>query len=208
MAECALQQTVIVMQYPGVVTVSLTARFTQTFEAPVTRYAKALVLVSATWLATGCVENAPTTVLDERTIPRPRFTFDCTFSAAFCQDIQASINHLKNHDNAGCIAAGNAAQARFNASGYGFRPAQAGVPLPPATRAYVWMDANTPPQTTFTGYHSTDPNTYITELGIIQLTEELAGTIAHEEQHQSGMEDPNHTWGTGVFMANTCQQSS
>lgn len=193
------------MQFPGVVKVSLSARLTQTFEAPVTRCAKALVLLSATWLSTGCVENAPTNGFDERTIPGPRFTYDCTFSGAFCQDIQASINHLKGHGNVGCINAGNAAQARFDAKGYGFRPAQANVPLPPGTRAYVWMNANIPPQTTFTGYHSTDPNTYITDLGITQLTEVLAGTIAHEEQHQNGMEDPNETWGIGVFMANTCQ---
>lgn len=39
------------------------------------------------------------------------------------------------------------------------------------------------------------------DLGIEQLTELPAGTIAHEEQHHNGLEDPNETWNTAVVMA-------
>jgi hypothetical protein len=87
---------------------------------------------------------------------------------------------------------------RFDAEGYGFRP---GDGDPGKGHMYVLMD---PDPGTFSGWGPSDQNTYVNSSAFGGSTSSLGGLIAHEEEHQSGEDGPNHNTGIANATQATC----
>jgi hypothetical protein len=96
---------------------------------------------------------------------------------------------------------GEAARARYNAVGYGYRPAPSSVPN---RLAYVQMYPNGPGEYTVSGWHAANGNVFVEEHGMEQLNEVIGGWIAHEEEHQLGMDGPGHNTGVGPNTEHVC----
>lgn len=131
----------------------------------------ALVVFVACALAAGCA-----TPTGEQTSgsPRPSFFinwwgYDCQLNPARCDEVQNAINYLQNSGNATCAGLGYAAQARYDAQGYGFRE----------TDDYGVMGYTVPgDSSTWLGTNQQSGNTF--------GNSQAANTIAHEEAHHAG----------------------
>lgn len=89
-----------------------------------------------------------------------------------------------------------------SSSGKGY---DCGDNLKPNETAYTFADPNPPGLYTYSGWHANTGMVYINLLGIQQPIEFLAGTLAHEEQHQNGNDGPENT-GLAVAAGITCRQ--
>lgn len=66
---------------------------------------------------------------------------------------------------------------------------------------YVVMESNS---NYASGDGPTDYNTYVEDSAFLKPIAELAGLIAHEEQHQYGLENREHTVGVGETAGEEC----
>lgn len=155
------------------------------------------MLITCAIAASSCSETAPQLTAPE--IVLPRFTYDCTLGAALCDQISDAISDLEGSQDGTCQWAGSMARLRFNAEGYGFRP---GNPAEfPQYDAYVVMQDD---WTWYSGYAPTDYNTYVNPSLFNHSTSSMAGTIAHEEMHQGGWDNPSHTTGYAAGAQQLC----
>lgn len=120
-------------------------------------------------------------------------------STAQCDEISAAITHLETSSQSHCQARGVAARARFNAIGYGFRYGN-GATQSGTSDFDMYTSWN--PNAQNGAY--TDGNTYVNATGMIQLTEVMAGLIAHEEVHHMGQDNPQHTFNQAYPTQNSC----
>ena len=121
--------------------------------------------------------------VDEQ-LANPRFYLDCTLGTFVCSQVDAAISQLQARSNFSCAAAGSAARARYNATGYGFRPAVYDVA--PEFDAHVIMEVNwlMPSE-----YGLTDDSTYLRGLFFRVIIERQSGLLAHEQMHQLGWDN-------------------
>ena len=136
--------------------------------------------------------------MDEQ-LANPRFYLDCTLGTFVCSQVDAAISQLQARSNFSCAAAGSAARARYNATGYGFRPAVYDVA--PEFDAHVIMEVNwlMPSE-----YGPTDDNTYLHGSFFSRDTERQAGLLAHEEIHQLGWDNAAEQTGVANGMSAAC----
>lgn len=123
-------------------------------------------------------------------IDGPRFTYDCTLGPFLCNQIDGAITRLEQSTNSNCQFAGNMARLRFEAEGYGYRPADRNIA--PFKDAYVLMQEV---PTNYSQWGPTDYNTYVHVSFFSRTQAQQAGVIADEEMHQAGWDNPGHTTG-------------
>ena len=136
--------------------------------------------------------------MDEQ-LANPRFYLDCTLGTFVCSQVDAAISQLQARSNFSCAAAGSAARARYNATGYGFRPAVYDVA--PEFDAHVIMEVNwlMPSE-----YGLTDDSTYLRGLFFRVIIERQSGLLAHEQMHQLGWDNSAEQTGVANQMSATC----
>jgi len=133
------------------------------------------------------------------TIEGPRFTYDCTLGPSLCGQINGAITRLETSTNSNCQFAGNMARLRFEAEGYGYRPGDPSVY--PQYDAYVIQQHD---WSWYSGYGPTDYNTYANPSFFTKTEAQMAGLIAHEEQHQAGWDNPFHSTGIANSFQDQC----
>lgn len=119
---------------------------------------------------------------------------------ARCADLDEMIGSLEQHVDAVCRARGAAARARFDAA-----PGVGGFSLlgtqTSSYDAYVIMQ---PDATKSSGEGPTDNYTYIEPSLWGNGLNARRGVIAHEEDHESGIEDHDHHQGIAASTQATC----
>jgi hypothetical protein len=133
---------------------------------------------------------------------RPRATWeDCTLGSSRCAMISEAISGLESHDDGWCRVLGSSARDRFNATGYGFRPASTSGFPPQPYDMYVIMQFD---PSYDSGYGPTDKNTYVEDVAFTRSTGQMSGVIAHDETHQAGSDNLNHTTGVAEEARDRC----
>lgn len=156
-----------------------------------------LAAVIMTVLLSSCI--VATELVAPPKIDGPRFTYDCTLGPSLCGQINGAISRLEGSSNSNCEFAGSMARLRFEAEGYGYR---AGNPSEyPQYDAYVIQEQD---WSWYSGFGPTDYNTYANPSFFSRTEAQMAGLIAHEEQHQGGWDNPFHSTGIANSFQDQC----
>lgn len=130
----------------------------------------------------------------------PSTDADCWGYSWQCDQVRAGIAYLLQHANESCRAAGQSAQARYDAppGEAGFAPGNAGGDN---DQMYVIMGY---PASTPSGQGATDHYTYM-QGSYYGLSDAQSGAlIAHEEEHQNGDDGINHNTGKAQALQDKC----
>jgi hypothetical protein len=112
---------------------------------------------------------------------------DCRLATLSCDQINKAITFLQNSNQPQCRELGEAARARFNAIGFGFRYGDGAMnDLVKDFDMYTSWNPNP-----LTGA-VTDGNTYVNASGLLLSRESMAGLLAHEEMHHQGRDGGQH----------------
>lgn len=150
-------------------------------------------------IVAGCAREIATDAAPD--LLRPRAASYCTMGPAVCDQIGEQIAQLRVHTSQTCRDYGNAAQDRFYSATEGY---EAGNILleqqDPTLLAYVEMGPGNSPS----GDVPLNGSVFVTTLGRIQLDEVVRSMIAHEEVHQAGQENRQHSTGWADIVGSMC----
>jgi hypothetical protein len=131
--------------------------------------------------------------------PSADMGMDCFMYSFQCEAVRSGIDYLLQHANQTCKDVGARALDRYNAM-----PGVAGFTWGNGKSGYDSYVIMKYPAATPSGYGPTDNYTYM-EPSFWNYDRATQGTlIAHEEQHQNGLDGIYHNTGSAYFIQNTC----